>query len=44
MSVNSINLEKLEVLSVMDENSVPVTIKHFWQEKTAVLVFIRHFG
>lgn len=44
MSDSSIDLEDFGKLSILDENSVSITIKQFWQENPAILIFIRHFG
>ena len=40
----NIEIEKLGEISVFDKDSEEFPLANLWQEKTAVLVFIRHFG
>jgi hypothetical protein len=35
---------KLETLSVLDESGTPLPLSALWRDRTAVLVFVRHFG
>ena len=36
--------EDLAKLTILDENGVPIEVGTLWRDKTAVLVFVRHFG
>jgi hypothetical protein len=36
--------DDLANLTVLDESGQPVELGTFWRERTAVLVFVRHFG
>jgi hypothetical protein len=36
--------DDLEKLSVLDEAGTPHELGELWRERTAVLVFVRHFG
>jgi len=36
--------DDLATMSVLDENGNPVVLGTLWHDKTAVLVFTRHFG
>ncbi len=36
--------DDLATMSVLDENGNPITLGTLWHDKTAVLVFTRHFG
>ena len=36
--------DKLAPVEVLDPEGTPVMLGSFWKEKTAVVVFIRHFG
>ena len=40
----NIDVEQLGRISVYDQDSGELPLANLWQEKTAVLVFIRHFG
>lgn len=39
-----VSVEKFGSLNVYDDNDEAVRLSSLWQEKTAVLVFVRHFG
>jgi hypothetical protein len=41
---NNIRTEELGSLEVFNGNSEKIPLSSLWQEKTAVLVFVRHFG
>jgi hypothetical protein len=36
--------DDLGALTVQDEAGAPVVLGTLWKDKTAVLVFVRHFG
>jgi hypothetical protein len=36
--------DDLAKLTVLDEQGTPVELGTFWKDRTAVLVFTRHFG
>ncbi len=36
--------DALAAMTVLDESSQPVVLGTLWRDRTAVLVFIRHFG
>lgn len=40
----NIDTAKLGRLTVKDEMGNPILVEHFWKSKTAVLIFLRHFG
>lgn len=44
MEKNTVSVKHLGELLVHDEQNEPVKLSSLWQEKTAVLVFVRHFG
>ena len=44
MEHNRVSVKNLGELTVRDELNVPVKLSDFWKEKTAVLIFVRHFG
>jgi hypothetical protein len=44
MAYENISTENLGELTVLNEQREQVKISTLWREKTAVLVFIRHFG
>jgi len=44
MESNTVSVEDLGKLSVFNEQHESVKLSDLWQEKTAVLVFVRHFG
>jgi len=37
-------VNNLSNLTVLDEKKNPVQFSSFWQDQTAILIFIRHFG
>ena len=37
-------VERLKKMEVLDEYGAPVRLGNLWQDRTAVLVFVRHFG
>lgn len=37
-------VQDLEDITALDLEGQPVRLGDLWQEKTAVLVFVRHFG
>jgi len=39
-----ISVEEFGSLKVYDDNEEAVQLSTLWQKKTAVLVFVRHFG
>ena len=44
MTDKPIDTASLGSMNVVDEDNGQVLLSSFWQEKTAVLVFVRHFG
>lgn len=36
--------KQLEKIEALDPEGRPVQLGAFWQERTVVLIFIRHFG
>jgi hypothetical protein len=44
MAYENISTENLGELTVLNEQREQVKISTLWREKTAVLLFIRHFG
>jgi len=44
MAYENISTQNLGELTVLNEQREQVKISTLWREKTAVLVFIRHFG
>ena len=40
----TIDLKVLAKLAALDENGQAVSLSSLWQEKRAVMVFVRHFG
>lgn len=44
MSDDSISVQQLGKILAYDENEQTTPLATLWQEKTAVLVFVRHFG
>lgn len=41
---DTISIQQLGEISVVDEHKQRIKISTLWAEKTVVLVFIRHFG
>ena len=39
-----VNLDQLADLTVLDLESKPVRFGDLWKDRTAVIVFVRHFG
>jgi hypothetical protein len=39
-----VSLSELAASSVLDEHGQPVRLGDLWKDRTAVLVFVRHFG
>ena len=37
-------MSKLEEISILDEQGRPIRLGELWRDRTAVLVFVRHFG
>lgn len=37
-------LEKTEAILLQDERGTSIKLNSLWAERTAVLVFVRHFG
>ena len=35
---------RLKEMEVLDEYGAPVRLGNLWRDRTAVLVFVRHFG
>jgi len=44
MTTKEVSIEQLGQISLYDEYSNATKLAELWQEKTAVIVFIRHFG
>ena len=44
MENNTVSVNNLGELSVHNERNEPVKLSSLWKKKTAVLVFVRHFG
>jgi hypothetical protein len=44
MEKNSFSTDDLGGLFVLDQQNEPAKLSSLWQERTAVLVFVRHFG
>lgn len=44
MRQSDISVEQLGELSVLNRENESVKLANLWKEKTAVLVFVRHFG
>ena len=44
MNAENISIEHLGKQIVYNERNEPVVLSTLWQEQTAVLVFVRHFG
>lgn len=44
MTQLNVPLQQFGKLTVYDENSAIHSISSLWQEKTAALFFVRHFG
>jgi hypothetical protein len=40
----SVNADALAPLTVLDEHGATVRLGDLWRDRTAVLVFVRHFG
>lgn len=37
-------VNRLKEMEVLDEYGTPVRLGNLWRDRTAVLVFVRHFG
>ena len=44
MASENISIEQLGKQVVYNERNEPVVVSTLWQEQTAVLIFVRHFG
>lgn len=44
MAYENVSIENFGDLTVLNEQREQVTISTLWRKKTAVLVFVRHFG
>ncbi len=44
MKNNNLSVKNLGELFVLNERNEQVKLSSLWKEKTAVLVFVRHFG
>lgn len=44
MEHNRVSVKNLGELTVVDALNVSVKLSDLWKEKTAVLIFVRHFG
>ena len=44
METNNLSVEDLGELVVLNERNEPVKLFTLWQDKAALLVFVRHFG
>nr|WP_269719601.1 hypothetical protein [Desulforapulum autotrophicum] len=44
MEKDPFSTDDLGGLFVLNEQNDPVKVSDFWRERTAVLVFVRHFG
>lgn len=44
MKTNNLSVESLGNLVVLDDDNESVKLFTLWQDKPAVLVFVRHFG
>ena len=44
METNNLSVENLGDLVVLDDENESVKLSTLWQDKPAVLVFVRHFG
>ncbi len=44
METNNLSVEDLGELAVLNDRNEQVKLSSLWKEKTAVLVFVRHFG
>ena len=44
MEYKEISTEDFGALTVLNEQREQVTLSSLWRERTAVLVFVRHFG
>jgi hypothetical protein len=44
MRTNNLSVEDLGELVVLNDKNEPVKLLTLWQDKPALLVFVRHFG
>jgi len=44
MEENKFSIEQLGDLTVFNQQKEQVKLSSFWHKRTAVLVFVRHFG
>ena len=44
METNNLSVEDLGELVVLNDRNEPVKLFTLWQDKPALLVFVRHFG
>ena len=44
MTEHKIDIEKFGSLEAVDEHNQAVVLSSLWQNKPAVMVFVRHFG
>ena len=44
METNNVSVEDLGELVVLNDRNEPVKLSTLWQDKPALLVFVRHFG
>jgi len=44
MEEKKFSIEQLNDLTVLNEQKEQVKLSSLWQKRTAVLVFVRHFG
>jgi len=44
MNIQDIPTDQLGSITLFDEEAKELKMNSLWQEKTAVLIFIRHFG